>query len=269
MEGQSGYISLGNEQLHYLKWGSGKKLLLAFHGYNNEAGIFHMFPQYLGNIYTLLSFDLPYHGDSKWTKNVLFTRNDLLTLVNSVKETCDVDKVSLLGYSMGGRVCLTIMELMPDAIDKVVLIAPDGLVPQPLYYFLTKTFIGRKLFTTILGAPKFFFFITDWLHKKRWTDPARHKFVTYYIGSDQSRKFLLQVWPGFKELVPNRKKLKAAIKEYAIPVFIFMGAHDHIIPPAYGQRFKQGLDTVRLYVLEKGHRVFGDDNVKEMAQHFL
>jgi len=265
----SSYIALGKERLHYLKWGSGSKLLVAFHGYNNEAGIFRLFQPYLSKEYTILSFDLPHHGTSKWTIDTPITRADFETLINNLRQQYQVDKVSLLGYSMGGRVCLTIMEMMPERIDKVLLIAPDGLVPQPFYYFLTSTFIGRKLFSTILNAPKFFFLITDWLHKKRLTDAARHKFVNYYMGSAESRKFLLQVWPGFRYIVPDRKKLKASIKQYHIPVTIFMGAHDHIIPPVYGRKFQNGLDTVQLIILEKGHRVFDESNAREIAQHLL
>ena len=265
----SEFIKLGKEQLHYLKWGHGKKILLAFHGYNNEAAIFADFKAPLAETYTILSFDLPHHGRSAWTDDLLFSREDLALLVRTVMETYGATKISLLGYSMGGRVCLTVIEMMPEIIEKVLLIAPDGLVAQPFYYFLTHTYIGRKLFSSVLRAPKIFFGITDWLHKKRWTDAARHKFVTHYMGSDQARKFLRQVWPAFRDIVPDRKKLKAAIREYHIPVCIFMGAHDHIIPPAYGEKFKQGLGTVELQILEKGHRVFDHDNVAKIAPYLL
>jgi pimeloyl-ACP methyl ester carboxylesterase len=265
----SGYIDIGKERLHHLKWGSGKKLLLAFHGYNNEAGIFSMFSAYLGREYTILSFDLPHHGSSKWTKDQLLTRDDLVTLVNTARDEYNVTKVSLLGYSLGGRICLTIIELLPAVIEKALLIAPDGLVAQPFYYFLTHTYLGRKIFSNFLHAPKYLFYITDWLHKKRWTDAARHRFVTYYLGSEESRNFLLQVWPGLKDIVPNRKKLATSIRQYNIPITIYMGAHDHIIPPSYGYRFSKGLDSVQVRVLEKGHRVFDYDNAREIAQFLL
>ena len=53
-------------------------------------------------------------------------------------DTFAVDKVALAGYSMGGRVCLTITELLPELIDRVLLIASDGLVFNPLYFLLQK-----------------------------------------------------------------------------------------------------------------------------------
>src|SRR5205809_920321 len=77
----SGYISMGNEKLHYLQSGIGKRVLLAFHGYSNNASIFHPFEPHLARQYTILSFDLPHHGNSKWAENVPLTKNDLVTLM--------------------------------------------------------------------------------------------------------------------------------------------------------------------------------------------
>src|ERR1035437_6177764 len=127
MNNESRYISAGKEQLHYLKMGSGKRLLLAFHGYSNDAELYRPLQEYLSKDYTILSFDLPHHGKSKWAEDIQFTKKDLMTMVETLKAEYHVDKVSLLGYSMGGRVCLTILEYMPASIDKVALIATDGL----------------------------------------------------------------------------------------------------------------------------------------------
>src|ERR1700748_25541 len=125
MQVSSGYIPVGNEKLHYLRSGSGSRLLIAFPGYGNNADTFLPFTQYLQRDYTILSFDMPHHGRSEWTNNVPLTRQALVTLVDTLKKEFGIDKVSLLGYSMGGRVCLTIIEMMPQSIDKVLLIAPD------------------------------------------------------------------------------------------------------------------------------------------------
>src|ERR1043165_7989118 len=124
---RSGYIEAGKEKLHYLEMGSGKKILLAFHGYANDAAIFRSFEQYLGHEYTILSFDLLHHGKSTWTDDVILSKQDLASLITEVRDIYTAEKISLLGYSMGGRVCLTVMELFPASVEKLVLIAADGL----------------------------------------------------------------------------------------------------------------------------------------------
>ncbi len=183
MNEKTGYISTGKEKLHYLQWGSGSSLLLAFHGYGNTARVFNPFREYLSDKYTILSFDLPHHGESKWAADTKLTKKDLLVLVETLKITYSVDKVSLLGYSMGGRVCLSILEAMPEDVDKITLIAADGLTINLYYYFFTRTFLGKKLFEKMLERPKLFFSIADWLRRKHLINTSRYQFMTHFLDS--------------------------------------------------------------------------------------
>jgi pimeloyl-ACP methyl ester carboxylesterase len=266
MKEEHGYIDIGREKLHYLRMGEGKRLLIAFHGYGNEAGIFAPFKKNLEKDFTLFSIDLPHHGKSKWSDNVPLRKKDLITLVAALKNEMNVEKFSLLGYSIGGRVCLTIMALLPRLTEKVLLIAPDGLKFNPLYFFVTKTFTGRRFFKNVLTKTHKYLKIIDWLKEKKLLNSYRHQFVMHYVESESSRRFLLNVWPALSELVPTSKKLKAVIEKYKMPVYIFMGNQDRIIPPALASKFKNGLDTVRVFVLEKGHRVFDYDTAPQMAK---
>ena len=263
-----GYISVGKEQLHYLKAGTGRRLLLAFHGYGNHAGIFQPMTPYLQNEFTILSFDLPHHGKSTWS-DALLTKKDLVQAVEAMKKEYNVEKVSLLGYSLGGRVCMSILEAMPASIAGVTLLATDGLAVNSYYYFFTRTYLGKTLFRHMLEKPEPYFKMLDWLKKRNMVAAGRHKFVMQSLNSAENRDFLLRVWPGLSDLVPAPAKLKAAINKYHIPVAIFMGVHDKIMPPELGEKFRSGLETVQLYVLEKGHRIFDEDNAEQIARSLL
>ena len=265
MNNESAYIAIGNQQLHYLRWGSGGKLLLAFHGYGNEAAIFSPLKSYLADQYTILSFDLPHHGNTKWAGEALLTKNDVVELATILKAKYKVDKVSLMGYSMGGRLCMSIIEAIPTHIDKVVLLAADGLTINMYYYFLTRTWLGKKVFMNLLQKPAPYFKLLDILKKRKVITESRHKFVSYFLQSEQSRNFLLRVWLGMSAHISRPAKVKAIIKKHAIPVYIFMGMYDKVMPPALGERFKAGLDSVQLFILEKGHRVFDSENAAQIA----
>jgi len=263
------YIAIGNEKLHYIQAGAGPKLLLAFHGYGNDAELFRDFMPHLHNQFTVLSFDLPHHGKSTWTKDTPLTKKDLVRLVEDIKKLYHVDKVSLLGYSMGGRVSLTITQLAPESVDRVVVIASDGLRVDYFYYFLTRTLIGRTIFRTQLNKPKRFFGVIEWMKRRKLLDAHKYKFVMNYMKPHDSRKFLMQVWPGMSDIMTNPTRLKNIIRRHRIPVAIFMGAYDRVMPPALAEKFMQGLDTVQLHVLEKGHRVFDSGNAHEIAKSLL
>ena len=48
-----------------------------------------------------------------------------------------------------------------------------------------------------------------------------------------------------------------------------MGTHDKIMPPTLAEKFKTGLDTVQLYILDKGHRIFDDESAEQIAHSLL
>jgi pimeloyl-ACP methyl ester carboxylesterase len=265
----SGYIQLDNLQLHYLKIGAGKKLLLAFHGYGNDASLFTHFDKYLSKDYTIYSFDLPHHGKSHCDDKRVLEKKDVITLVNTLKRELCVPRVSLIGYSMGGRVCLSLVELMPDAIEKVVLIASDGLVFNRFYYFLTNTTLGSGFFKHMLEKPQSYIKLVDWLKRRKVIDTHRHGMAMHYLQSANSRSFLLKVWPCMRQLVPDNAKLRKIIKREQIPVFVFMGAHDKIIPARLAQRFKGNLDSVQLYILDKGHKVMDEETLPQISATLL
>ena len=263
-----GDISVGTEKLHYISLGSGSRLLLAFHGYANDATIFSPLEKYLQNDYTIISFNLPHHGSSTWG-NTMLTKQHLVEIVEKLKKEYSVNKISLIGYSLGGRICFTILELMPATIDRVTLLASDGLAVNFYYHFFTRNWIGKKLFRHMLTKPTIYFKLMDWLKNRNLVNTSRHRFVMQSLGTPENRNFLLRVWPGLSDLIPDPAKLKAAILQYHIPVTIFMGAHDKIMPPALAEKFKTGLDTVQLYILDKGHRIFDNETAPQIAHSLL
>lgn len=269
MNNQSGFIGLRNGQLHYIKMGSGKRLLLAFHGYHNDASIFSGFENLIGNDFTILSFNLPFHGDTKWKDGRFLEKTDLVSLVNQVRTLFGVEKVDLLGYSMGGRVCLNIIELMPEKIERVILVACDGLIFNPFYFFVTRNTLGKALFGNFIHAPKKYLALISRLRKWNFIDASRYKFFMYYLESETDRQFLHKVWPAMSMLLSDNNKVRKAIEKYQLPVFIFMGKYDRIIPPKNALEFKKDLKTVELFIVEKGHKVMDKDTVAKMAECLL
>ncbi len=267
---KEGYVNAGPYPLHYLEMGSGSCLLLAFHGYANDAGLLTCFGPLLGKEYTLLSFDLPHHGKSLgWPDDKLFLKEELAAMVLEICTVYRKEKLSLMGYSLGGRVCLDIIELLPERVEKVLLIAPDGLRPNPFYYFLTRTGIGNRLFRNFKDNPKRYLGFVNRLRAWKLLDASRYKFVMHYMETNASRDFLYKVWPAMSALLPDRSRVKQNIRTNRLSLDIFMGAYDRVIPVKYAQHFMKGLPEARLHVVEKGHKLFDADTLTQMAACLL
>src|SRR5690349_6005024 len=115
-------------QVSYEKWGSGPEILLAFHGFGQTASIFQNIAPALEKKFTVYACSLFYHGDSKFPDHV--TPGEPLKpeyLKQGVIEFCkqnNIDHFSLMGYSLGGRLVLKLIEMMPEKIHSVLLLAP-------------------------------------------------------------------------------------------------------------------------------------------------
>lgn len=257
----SAYVHINGRKLHFLQWGSGEKLLLAFHGYANHAGLFNVFEPLLKDRYTVVSVDLPYHGKSAWEPSAELLPGDLIALADHFRKEHRQERFSLLGFSLGGRMSLYLIQQRPQWVEQAVLMAPDGLAFNTFYYFVTRTWSGQSLFGHMLQKPDRYFRFIELLHRKKWLDSSRYKFLMHYLETPEARRFLGNVWPSLKLIIPEKKKVQDAIRRHHIPLHLVMGRYDRVIPLKLAEGLAAGADDIHLHVLEKGHRLLDEETV--------
>lgn len=262
----SGTIASGTQQLHYLRWDGGKKLLLAFHGYGNNAALFKVMAGMLTDEYTVVSIDLPYHGKSDWHTDEPWQKEELVVTVKALMKQLDADRISIVCFSIGGRVGLTLAEQLPEVIASLVLIAADGLVPNRFYHFVTANAVGKKLFGHFLENPAAYMKFINWLAKRKWIHLSRKKFVDYYTAAPESRNFLRKVWPNMRRIIPDLDKVKRHIEQYHIDTHLFMGRYDRVIPVKHAEVFAAGQKNIHVHILEKSHRIMDEQTAREVAK---
>src|SRR5690606_30806276 len=117
-------------------------------------------------------------------------------------------------------------------------------VVNKFYYTVTRTYLGSRLFRYVLDKPSRYSGFIEWLKNKKWIDASRYRFIMHYLRDDVNRDFLLQVWGSLCQLIPNTAKLRRNIVAFNIPVFIFMGKFDRVLPPALATKFKKRVDNI-------------------------
>lgn len=262
----SGFIQLPNCNLHYIQYGNGPRLAIAFHGYGNDATIFSFLQH---NDFSVVSIDLPYHGKSNSQQDELLLKSDLKTLIEQLMQRFNVQAVSMIGYSMGGRVCLTALELMPLQINNIVLLAPDGLRFNYFYYFLTRTGTGRFLFNDFTKRGDWYLNKIAIIEKLRLISKSKYKFAVQQIKTDEARVFLKHAWNATNQLIPDLKKVKRIIAQQQIPIHIIMGAFDKIIPLKQALEFKKNAVSIQLHTIQRGHALPEDSEAQRIAAQYL
>jgi pimeloyl-ACP methyl ester carboxylesterase len=265
MIAQPGKIRYKDNYVHCLKMGQGPRLLIAFHGFGNDAGIFAPLAERLQDIYTTVSINLPGHGETDWHARYM-KKEDLMAIVQGVRNDFGTEKFSLAGYSLGGRICLSIAELQPNWIDHLFLFASDGLQRNFWYEMATRNIIGKAVFKQMLEKPE------QWLKRaallKKWQliDESRYKFARFKLTDPSVRKQLKYVWPVTSKLIAALPLVKWNIKKYKVDVLVFMGKHDRIFPVAQAERFVKGLKKAEMHVINTGHDLLQADYLDEIHQ---
>ena len=239
-------VSYKNSVISYYLFGSGPRLSLCFHGYGEDATGFQFLEKYAGKEYTFIAIDLPFHGKTDWKDGLTFTNRDLHQVLSNILngtnhkfQTSNI-KFSLIGFSLGGRAVLSLFQLQPEKIEKIILLAPDGLKVNFWYWLATRTRLGNKLFASTMKYPGWFFFLLKIFDKFRLVNTSVLKFVNHYIGNEKARRILYQRWTCLRKLKPDLHLIKSFISKYKIPVRLVYGKHDRIILPARGEKFKKG-----------------------------
>lgn len=264
---QPGILKYKDNEIHCLRMGSGSKLLIAFHGFGNDATLFIPLAAALQEEYTTISIDLPGHGHTRW-KDRYFGKKDLMAIIQGIRNDFGVTQCSLTGYSLGGRVCLNVAEQQPDWVERMVLMAPDGLEKNFWYQMATRNPVGKNIFSSMMRQPEAWLQRVDFLRKYKIIDASRFKFARKNLTDTAIRDRLAYVWPVTSRLVVSTQLVKWNINKYKIDTRIFMGRHDRIFPPVQGERFIKNLKTAQLHVLDTGHQLLTESLLPELVQAF-
>ena len=241
--------------MHYCIFGSGRQFLFCFHGYGEEGNTFSFLEKFLGKEYTLIALDFPFHGKTSWKEGLLFTTTDLLQILYLIKQGSD-QPINLLGYSMGGRVALNLLQAVPGKIGQVILIAPDGLHANIWHTIATQTSWGNRLFSYTMHHPKWFFAIIRLTYKTRMINKSIFNFVHYHLDYEKSRVLLYERWTSMRKFNPNAQLLKKIILQKKIRVTLLFGIYDRIIIVKRGIEFQKGIENqVTITKLEAGHNL--------------
>ena len=250
------FIKFKDYKMPYQVFGHGHKTLFAFHGFGRNAHDFKLLEPSLGNSYKIVSFDLFYHGssDAPTLNTFNYTPKDLKEMIIQYLHKQNLERFSLLAYSLGGRISLQIIELFPDQIDRVFLFAPDGLKYTWWYNLSTKTIIGNKLFKRFVKSPDIYFLIFKSLNKVGILKNSVFKFLNLQLDSQSKRQKVYDTHLFYRNIHPDLEKIQAILNTKPIKLYLFFGRHDAIIPSSYGRKFLKGLnDKTSLHVLESDH----------------
>lgn len=254
----SAFLSYGQSLIHYLQYGKGKTIIIALHGYGEAAISFTCLEKYFSQEYYVIAIDLPYHGSTKWKEERAFTVADMICIIEKILNELSITASNfiLMGYSMGGRLALSITENLPAKVSRLLLLAPDGMTVNFWYWLATQTRTGNQLFLHTMNNPKWFFRVLRIANTFKLINRSIYKFIFNYIDDEKVRNELFNRWTCMRKIKPDLKKIRSIIEERKLPVRMLYGKHDRIIRPKRSWRLRKGVEAYcHVHVIETGHRI--------------
>src|SRR5882724_5510260 len=97
---QSLFLTYKSSHIHYQRTGNGRRPLIAFHGYSDSANSFNLLEEYMGNDYTLIAIDMPFHGKTDWKEGLTLRPVDLIEIMNAILQDLSLphSKIYLMGF---------------------------------------------------------------------------------------------------------------------------------------------------------------------------
>lgn len=241
--------------IHYSKTGIGSKVMVIFHGFGQDNAAFREFSEMYSQSFTIYSFDLFFHGQSTWGFGENPLEKEFWTLcMKSFFEENRIDRITLLGYSLGSRFALATAEGFPEKTDHIILVAPDGIKTNIWYRLATYPVLLRKLFKCTIVKPGYFNSISRVLETLRLVDKRLIRFAESQMNTTLKRKQVYYSWVVFRHLSFRFQELTRLLNRHQVQVTVVSGEYDKVIAVNNSVPFFDQLKNCQTILMKTGHK---------------
>lgn len=172
---------------------------------------------------------------------------------------------TLMGYSLGGKIALSLLESLPDRFSNAYFFATDGLKTSVFYTFASRTRLGRSLYRLLIDHPGPLIGTIHFLRSIGVLSEKMRKFLLFHLESREERQFVYDVWSTFRNIRPDLASIRHSMDHYDLEVHFFFGRYDPVIKPPLAKRILNELEYQRqVHILEAGHELLDERAVRAL-----
>jgi pimeloyl-ACP methyl ester carboxylesterase len=224
------YCRVNDLKIHYQVSGPlNAPPLVLVHGIGGNINWWRMNMPAFSPHFRTYALDLPGFGKSRRLRGD-FTIPRAVEFIKVWLELLQLDKIKLLGHSMGGQISTRFAATYPEKIDKLVLVAPSGLW-YPLFERL------------------------GWVRKTPLVNVPINQSLSIAIGT--MRTDIVALALSLKAILSDRDT-ESSIRRVQAPTLVVWGIADGVLPHGLGQRFIDLLPdrNGQLVLIERGTHNF-------------
>ena len=275
-------------ELNLLEWSREGVALLLLHGFGNEAHIWDDFAPSLASYYRVLALDLRGHGDSDWHPDSAYDYDDHVADLEAVTTELGIERVVLIGHSLGGRISMLYSGRHPERIAGLVIVdsAPE----------LDRRGAVRISLDVARDRDPAFASVADYeqalVHAYPAATPgAIRRMARHGVRQREDGRWTLKMDTSFRRAVAratstpegadtiaehdgrHRERMWQALRELECPVLVVRGAASDILSPEVADRMaEEVLQQGSLAIVPRaGHSVMTDNprGFQEVVTRFV
>jgi pimeloyl-ACP methyl ester carboxylesterase len=113
-------VEIDGLRFHYLDWGGDGPPLLMLHGFTGHAHTWDKTAAALSDRYHVLALDQRGHGDTDWAPR--YGSRPMIDDVAHFLDTLGLDRIVLMGLSMGGMVSYLFAAAHPERVERLIVL---------------------------------------------------------------------------------------------------------------------------------------------------
>jgi pimeloyl-ACP methyl ester carboxylesterase len=240
-----------------------KPVLLLIHGFLSSTFSFRKLMPLLKDQFQVYAIDMPPFGKSEKSKSFFYSFSTYRKLIASFCEKKGLDKITIVGHSLGGQIALQVAKKHPTLVSKLILLCSSGYLNRPpkkmlaaSYLPFFKWYMKRKLAESGIRGN----LINVVYDKKIVNAELEMGYVEPFLDESIFNALLVMYRKLEDHLTPRE------LGTISTEVLLIWGKEDRVTPLSVGKKLNEDLPNSKLIVYEKAGHLIPEEIPEKIAK---
>lgn len=267
-----GFVTVGGLRLHYEQWGRGERTVICLHGTSLHGRVWEWLVERLPPSLRVIGLDQRAHGSSDRARPGEYTVDYYYRDLLGVADALGIERMSLVGSSLGSRVALKFAAEHPERVEAMILLDLSFEMPKAASDEMIHAHITRpRRFATMEEAVAFSKTLPQRL---RFTDEVHRRTLAGDLKTnpDGTLEWRYDRNAAIETLSVAARDMWEEVRCVQAPVLILRGELSNVLLPETAERMTREFKNARVVTIPgSGHSIWGDnpDATAEAIRGFL
>ncbi|WP_344796373.1 alpha/beta hydrolase [Litoribacillus peritrichatus] len=248
-------INIENHTIQYLDGGQGEVILM-IHGFGANKDNWLRFAKEFKGKYRIIAPDLPGFGESTILENISYDAVPQAKRLQQFLKALAIDKVHIVGNSMGGYIAGNFSALYPESVKTTWLLNPlgvQGAEPSEMFNAILE---GKQPYVLPRNESEFRLLLSKVFVNMPFTPDfairaLSNDFQKHYSSNEQ---IALEIHKEKDNTIVFKHPINEVLKQHSNPLLVIWGDQDKILSPDGLRAMKDNIPTATTVMMkDMGH----------------